>query len=186
RYLGRVGQLSVGDTVRIIRDVGRALQYAHARNIRHRDVKTSNIVVTRDGEVVLTDLGFAKMQPERSEVTARDEVNVLGATMYELLTGKRLVATDTLYEARAAPTPPSAEAVYRLNPKVPNAIDQLVARAMSRDPARRYGDAGELVGALEASGLASDTLELITLDASRTAEWAATQVLPRRAAPAAA
>jgi len=182
RCLSQVGQFSVGDTVRVVRDVGRGLQYAHARNIRHRDIRTSNIVVTLDGEVVLTDLGFAKILAERIEVTTRDEVNALGAILYELLTGNRPFAPETVYEALTAPALPPYEPVYRLNPSVPNAIDQLVARAMSRDPTRRYRDVGELVAALEATGLASETLEITAPDANRKAERAVTRLLRRRAA----
>src|SRR5215831_10367218 len=142
RCLSQVGQFSVGDTVRVVRDVGRGLQYAHARNIRHRDIRTSNIVVTRDGEVVLTDLGFAKILAERIEVTTRDEVNALGAILYELLTGKRPFAAETVYEALTAPALPPYEPVYRLNPKVPNTIDQLVPRPNPALPGRRRAGGG--------------------------------------------
>lgn len=182
-YLARLGQLSVGDTLRIARDVAQALHYAHSRNIRHRDVRTASIMITRDGEVKLTDVGFAKVMTERIEVTTRDDVNALGATMYQLLTGKRPFADDNVYEALTAPAPAAYEPVYRVNPKIPNAIDQLVARAMSRDPTRRFQDAHELVAAIESTGLVNETLELTALDANRTAEWAATQVLPHRPTP---
>ena len=192
-YLKSAGTLSVGDTVRIIADVARALHHAHSRNILHRDIKPANIMVTRHGQVKLADLGLAKVMDDDSgltqigagagtpaympmeqarnakDVDTRSDIYALGATMYHLLTGQRPFAGSTAYEVLKAKEQGRYEPASRCNPGVPDALDRILDKAMALDPARRYQDATELIEALEATGLAHETLELAGPGASETA-----------------
>src|SRR5262249_10446025 len=110
--LDRFGNLAVGDAVHIILDVARALEYAHSRNIIHRDIKPDNILLTPSGLAKLSDLGLAKRTDEASHLTAtrqgfgtpyympyeqamnakyadgRSDIYALGATLYHLLVGE--------------------------------------------------------------------------------------------------
>jgi hypothetical protein len=196
-------RLSVGDTVRIIADVARALEHAHSRGILHRDIKPANVMVTRDGQVKLADLGLAKGIDDDSDLTQvgegagtpsympleqarnakdadqRSDIYALGATMYHLLVGKRPFSGATAYEVFKAKETGKYEPASQCNPRVPQALDGIIETAMAADPARRYQGAGELIEALEATGLASETLEV----AGSPAGARATRV-PTRAARA--
>lgn len=139
--------------------VAEALAYAHARGIVHRDVKPANILVnlTR-GVVKLTDFGIARlgehsqtrtgvtlgsphyMAPEQlcgGEVGPPADIYSLGATLFELLSGRRPHQADTLGELlRAAATEPPAH-LSALRPELPGGLCELVMRALARQPAQR-------------------------------------------------
>src|SRR3954466_7780322 len=137
-----------------------ALDYAYReQGIVHRDIKPANIMVTKDGDVKIADFGAAFLrkskatqttamgspfymateQIEGKELTFHSDMYSMGVVMYELLTGKRpfqassieaLVQQILLEEA----TPPS-----RLRKGIPNAVDNVVMRAMRKRPEQRYG-----------------------------------------------
>ncbi len=158
--------------------VCRGLEYAHAKRGRdgkplgivHRDISPKNVMVNFEGVVKITDFGVAKarqlmeqrdeipmgsleyMSPEqiRGAVTdGRSDLFSLGAVFYELLTGEVLFRGSTVPEVVAAirsrPLPPR-EAI---RDDMPEALAQILARALERDPARRYAGAGEMGYALE-------------------------------------
>ncbi len=153
---------------RIVREVAEALEHARRRGVVHRDVKSSNIMVTRGGRVLLLDFGLsvsvgderitktgsavgslAYMAPELLDATveeqdARQDVYSLGATLYELLTlelpfqGKS--QTDLLRRILAGDYTP----VTRLLPSIPWELATIVQVALDRDPDRRYAHAGAM------------------------------------------
>lgn len=161
----------------IVAAVGAALDHAHACGLVHRDVKPANVllaVLPGGGErVVLTDFGIGQdtqssaVLTQTGEVTAslayaapeqvsggrvdsRADVYALGAVLFELLTGRRAVTAETLpatlYAVVTAP-PPDPRAV---RPDLPPGISAVLARAMAKDPAPRYGSCAELVAAARA------------------------------------
>jgi tetratricopeptide (TPR) repeat protein/tRNA A-37 threonylcarbamoyl transferase component Bud32 len=156
-----------------ISEVARALDYAHARGIVHRDVKPANILLNGDGRPVLTDFGLAKMALESESLT--EDGQILGTPAYmspEQARGESAHVDgrcDTyslgvvLYELLAG-TPPfrgSARAVLRqvlevepqsprrLQDAVPLSLARISLKAMSKDPRDRYSSAGSLADDLD-------------------------------------
>jgi len=170
------GALEPLRAARIVRQVGSALDAAHARGMLHRDVKPSNVLLARRDHVYLTDFGLAKpaatlealtrhgtvvaraeyVAPEQilgQRADARADIYALGCMLYEALTG---VAPFAGAGHAAAPLahldepPPSPR---ELRPDLPPEFDEVVRRAMAKDPQERYPSAGDLgQAALVAAG----------------------------------
>ncbi|WP_437329024.1 serine/threonine-protein kinase [Sorangium sp. So ce381] len=179
-HLAAAGRLSLDETLSILDPLAAALSAAHAQAIVHRDIKPSNVFLADEGgarRVVLLDFGVAKllddsgpaitgsrqmvgtpafMAPEQIRglpTDQRTDVYALGALVYALLTGEPpFPATSTLLpqlHLHARPPRPSARA------PVEPAIDEVVLRALSKDPGRRQQGAAALLAELrEAAGRA--------------------------------
>lgn len=160
----RAEPLPEGEALRFIRDVCAALEYMHAHAhgpILHRDLKPSNIMLDTTGRIWLIDFGLARSMPDgqprpapaegawggtygymppeqqRGQPTPRSDIFALGATLYELVTGRHPIRPGT-------PFVPAQQHNPRLRPEV----DQVILRCMDRDPAARP-QAGELLAILE-------------------------------------
>jgi predicted Ser/Thr protein kinase len=151
--------------VDIVRQVGAALDAAHAERLIHRDVKPQNIIVTPDDFAYLVDFGIAEtrgdthltmtgyhigsfdyMAPERFQdqsATAAVDIYSLACVLYEALTGGKPFpgASEQVIAGHLSALPPRPSAV---DPRVPVSLDEVVARGMAKDPDDRYGSAGAL------------------------------------------
>jgi beta-lactam-binding protein with PASTA domain/predicted Ser/Thr protein kinase len=151
----------------------RAARFAHKRGIIHRDLKPHNVIVDGEGRAKVTDFGIAKagasdmtqtgsimgtaqyLSPEQAQghaVSAASDLYSVGIILYEMLTGRvpfegESAVTIALKQVGEAPVPPSA-----YNPQIPPALEAVVLRALEKDPARRFSDADEFIGALERAG----------------------------------
>lgn len=170
--LKRFGPLPPARAVAVVRQIGSALDAAHADGVTHRDVKPENILVSGDDFAYLVDFGIASatadekltqlgstigtlyyMAPERfaeAEVTYRADIYALACVLYECLTGKPPYRGDQLVVMAGhlnQPIPrPSAD-----RPGIPAAFDQVIARGMAKDPADRYATCGDLSAAAYAA-----------------------------------
>ena len=173
----REGALSPARTLSILAQVASALDAAHAAGLVHRDVKPANVMVDAGASAAspeiayVTDFGLIKrahsggratptgefvgtidyVAPEQIEgkpVDERADVYSLGCVVYECLTGQPPFHRDAdaaVLWAHIQEPPPAVTAVRA---DVPAAVDDVVARALAKDPDERYATCGELVGAL--------------------------------------
>jgi tetratricopeptide (TPR) repeat protein len=152
----------------MIADVADALHHAHQSGVTHRDVKPSNLMLSSDGRLSVTDFGLARMleqpgmtvtgefvgtpaymSPEqitagRVPVDHRTDVYSLGATLYELLTLRPPFAAEGRDKLLAMviqkePPPPRC-----LDPKVPRDLETICLKCLEKDPDRRYQNGKEL------------------------------------------
>jgi len=181
------GPMPPRDAVEILCQSCRGLDYAHRNGVVHRDVKPGNLMVSTEGVVKLADFGIAKAA-EQSDITkvgsvlgtaaylspeqARGEpagplsdLYALGVVSYQLMAGKlpyeAASLTDLARLQEGGPPPRLADEVR----DVPAALSAVVARALARDPERRYPDAAEMEDALR-DGLAG-VASTEDLDATR-------------------
>lgn len=170
--LERDGPLPANGAAWIIAQVASALDAAHADGLVHRDVKPSNVLITGPIQSMpfayLKNFGIARpirsgpssststtgttayMAPERIEGSPgghRADVYSLACVLYESLTGRRPFTGEMAAVMWAQLNEP-APAPTAVRPDLPTAVDQVIARGMAKDPASRYGSAGELAAAM--------------------------------------
>ena len=161
------GLMTIGETLDASIQVAQGLAKAHAAGIIHRDIKPANLMVTADGVVKIVDFGIAKvvdqtgatrtgvtlgtvtyMSPEQLDgepLDGRSDIWSLGATMYEMLTGKPPFDGDNAFTVMKAIGTRDPVPVKTLRNDVPDSLGRIVARAMKRSRADRQGSATELV-----------------------------------------
>lgn len=172
--LDRDGTLAAHTAAEVASQVADALGAAHEQRVIHRDIKPQNVLVTERGDVKVTDFGIARaaeetslsrtsavlgtaayMSPEQAlgkEVGPTGDLYSLGVVLYEMLTGKVPFTAPSptavsLMHVNAEPTPPA-----ELNPEIPESMNDLVMKLLSKDPADRYTGAGELIEDLHRVG----------------------------------
>jgi len=173
--LAREHHLALNDALRVARQVGAALDYAHRAGIVHRDIKPENILL-QEGEAVLTDFGIALavqdaggnrltetgaslgtpeyMSPEQAsgdrELDARSDEYSLAAVVYEMLAGEppHTGASARAVIAKILTERPTSLRVLR--DAVPEGVDRAVAKALAKVPADRYPDVAGFVTGLDA------------------------------------
>lgn len=157
-----------------ITQIGEALGYAHARGLIHRDVKPSNVLIDESGNCLLTDFGLARMaeasvrltlsgsvlgtpaymSPEQGlgrKVDLRTDLYSLGVILYEMATGRVPYNAETplavILKHVQDPLPP-ARAV---NPDLPERVERVILKALSKTPEDRFQTAADFVRALQAA-----------------------------------
>jgi serine/threonine-protein kinase len=177
--------LTVARIAAIVAQVAEALAYAHRQGIIHRDVKPANILISRDGDPLLTDFGIAKIYEETLQLTGegmmvgtptymapeqlqgqpvdpRTDIYALGVVLYQALTGEPPFVAETPLAVALMHIHNPLRPPRQLNAIIPESIERVILRAMAKNPADRYQTADEMSEALHQAltGLSRPTAEL--------------------------
>jgi eukaryotic-like serine/threonine-protein kinase len=164
RILAREKKLPLSQALKLAEEIAEALDYAHEQGVVHRDIKPGNILVTEDGHAKIADFGIAKlnlahftlpgrvmgtpayMAPEQLSgegVDGRSDLFSLGVILYAMVTGHSPFqgnsATTVCF--KVANREPVAASAFDLN--LPPELDEVISRAMAKDPQQRYQSGAE-------------------------------------------
>ncbi|MBQ6172099.1 MAG: Stk1 family PASTA domain-containing Ser/Thr kinase [Clostridia bacterium] len=166
-YMEFTGAIPENETIGYIKQTLRALRHAHERGIVHRDIKPQNIMLLDDGTIKVMDFGIAHVSnfetitmtdtaigsvhyisPEQAKGQQTDEKSDIystGVMLYEMVTGKLPFTGETpvsvaLKQVQSNPRRPS-----EVNPKVSRGMEQIILKAMRKDPEERYQHAKEML-----------------------------------------
>jgi len=155
----------------LIMEIARGLEYTHAQNIIHRDIKPGNVLISYSGDVKLIDFGVAKddtstrltmtglivgtpayMSPEQATgepLSPQSDLYALGTLLYELLTGIKPFTGEHHTEILAKITSNRYTPAERINPDIPHKLRRVLRRALRQERDKRYKNATEFIHDLE-------------------------------------
>ncbi|HEY8285375.1 MAG TPA: protein kinase [Chloroflexota bacterium] len=203
--IARSGPLPMPRVLPLMDQLGGALDAAHAHGVIHRDIKPENILLTSSGQIKVTDFGIARAltgprqtatgmmlgsvsyaspeQAQGQDTSAASDLYSSGVVLYELLTGQPPFAADTplgvaMQHVTQPPAPPSVHV-----PAVPAAVDEVVLRALSKDPSGRFPSGAAMARALALAAAppsihGAPTLRMARATPPFQARWIASLVKP--------
>ncbi len=159
--------LSLKEIIGYTTQILRGLAHAHKKKIVHRDIKPQNIMLLKNGVIKVTDFGIAKLpnadtltvtdkaigtvfyiSPEQAsgkKIDARSDLYSLGVMMYEMATGKLPFTADSPVSVALMQVNDEPKSPRELNPNIPVGLEQIILRAMEKDPGDRYQSAEEML-----------------------------------------
>ena len=167
------GPLTTDELGKIIETIGAALAYAHKMGILHRDIKPSNVLLAIDGSIFLADFGLARIasagestlsgdmimgtpqyiSPEQAlgkkDLDEGTDIYSFGVMLYEMVVGQVPFSADTpfsiIHDHIYTPLP----IPHVINPNVPETVERVLLKALSKDRADRYATVSEMVAAFQ-------------------------------------
>lgn len=170
-YMQHREVLNLREIISYTTQILRALDHAHKKGVVHRDIKPQNIMLLKNGVIKVMDFGIAKL-PNAETVTmtdkaigtvyyispeqvsggttdARSDLYALGVMMYEMATGSLPFSAETPVSVALMHVNDTAPPPRELNPNIPVGLEQIITRAMEKDPDARYQSAEEMLGHLQ-------------------------------------
>jgi serine/threonine protein kinase len=182
----RIGQLPIRKSISIAKQICEGLSEAHRLGVVHRDLKSNNIMIDREGNARILDFGIARsletkgitgtgvmigtpeyMSPEQvegREVDQRSDIYSLGVILYEMVTGRVPFAGDTPFiigMKHKGETPQNPE---ELNTQISDDLSRVILRCLEKEKDKRYQSAGEIRSELENIEKGIPTAERIVLE----------------------
>lgn len=166
QYMEKKGVLNWKETLHFAIQIGKALEHAHSRGIVHRDIKPHNVMVLKNGSVKVTDFGIARVMsksntltkealgsvhyisPEQAKggrVDSRSDIYSLGVVMYEMMTGRPPYDGEAPVSVAIQHINGKAVMPSVLNPNIPGGLEQIIMKAMAREPGKRFETAAAML-----------------------------------------
>lgn len=166
-YMTRKGTLSFREIMSYTEQILHALEHAHQKGIVHRDIKPQNIMLLKNGIIKVMDFGIAKLpnaetvtmtdkaigtvyyiSPEQvsgKPIDARSDLYALGVLMYEMATGKLPFTADSPVSVALMQVNDSAVPPKEVNPEIPTGLEQIIVKAMEKEPDMRFQNAAMML-----------------------------------------
>lgn len=171
------GPLPLPEAISYTIQIAEALSHAAERNVVHRDVKPSNVLVMADGRTKLIDLGLARVQrgeesgsdltasgvtlgtfdyisPEQARdprlADSRSDIYSLGCTLFYMLAGRPPFADGTVLQKLLQHQGDEPPDIRSMRPELPDDVSRVLRKMMAKDPRRRFQNCAELIAALQA------------------------------------
>lgn len=165
--MSRVGQLSVGKTLYVARQICEGLSEAHRLGVVHRDLKPQNIMIDREGNARIMDFGIARslkakglteagvmigtpeyMSPEQvdgKEADQRSDIYAFGIILYEMLTGQTPFQGDTPFSVALKQKVQAPQHPRKINPQIPEDLSRLILKCLEKEKDKRYQSAEQVL-----------------------------------------
>ena len=172
QYIEHQGHLRWKDSVHFVTQILRALSHAHEHGVIHRDIKSQNIMLLRDGTIKVMDFGIARfaredirtmddkaigsvhyISPEQAcgeESDEKSDIYSVGVLLYEMLTGGVPFDGETPEQIAMKHIHQRPVPISQLQPDVPTGLCEIVEKAMQKDKNLRYRSAAEMLAAIDA------------------------------------
>ena len=170
QYMEKKGVLNWKETLHFATQIAKALEHAHSKGLVHRDIKPHNVMVLKTGAVKVADFGIACMMtktntmtkealgsvhyisPEQAKggrVDNRSDIYSLGVVMYEMITGRTPYDGESPVSVAIQHIQGGAMKPSEINPAIPEALEQIIQKAMANHPSNRYADAAQMLHDLD-------------------------------------